>query len=291
MKRIVKLAGIVIASLAGLIVLAIASVSIASQRMLDRTYPKRPSAVHAASSPEAIAQGAHLVVVATCTDCHGKDLTGTLLPAPGSTIYAPNLTVITNGLSDADIDRAIRQGLRPDGKSEWLMPSHGYASFSDDEVASIIGYLRSLERQGTASPELRFGLKVRVALVAGILRPEARESADATPPLDLGARYEKGRHLAQVVCGQCHGTTLSGTPPKDPAPAPDLLIVAAYDPGAFRTLMRTGKAASGREVGVMSQIARGNLSRFTDGEIDAIYDYLAARAKAMTASQSSSSGR
>ena len=286
MKRIVKWAGIVAASLAGLIVLAIAFVFIASERMLDRTYPKRPTAVHRASTPEAIAQGAHLVVVVTCTDCHGKDFTGTLLPVPGSTLYAPNLTVITNSLSDADIDRAIRQGLRPDGKSEWLMPSHGYASFSDDEVASIIGYLRSLKPQGTASPERRLGLKVRVALVSGILRPEARESADATLPLDLGARYEKGRHLAQVVCGQCHGTNLSGAPPKDPAPAPDLLIVGAYGRGAFHSLMRTGKAASGREVGVMSQIAPGNLSRLTDDEIDAIYDYLAARAKALTASHS-----
>ena len=99
MMRIVKWAAVVFAVLAGLIVLAIALVFITSQRMLDRTYPKRPTAVHAASTPEALAQGAHLVVVATCTDCHGKDLTGTLLPVPGSTVYAPNLTVITNSVS------------------------------------------------------------------------------------------------------------------------------------------------------------------------------------------------
>jgi len=291
MKRVLKWAGIIVASLAGLIVLAIAYVFIASQRMLDRTYPKRPSAVHAASTPEAIAQGAHLAVVATCTDCHGKDLTGTLLPVPGSTVYAPNLTVATNSLSDADIDRAIRQGLRPDGKSQWLMPSHGYASFTDEEAASITGYLRSLKPKGTASPAVRFGLEFRVALLSGILRPEAPESAHAAPPLDLGARYEEGRHLVQVVCGQCHGTNLSGTPPKDPVPAPDLQIVAAYDPGAFHSLLRTGKAVGGREVGAMSQIARKNLSSLTDDEIDATYDYLAARSKALTASQGSSSAR
>jgi cytochrome c553 len=93
-----------------------------------------------------------------------------------------------------------------------------------------------------------------------------------------------------LVCAQCHGTKLSGTP-KDLVPAPDLLIVGAYDPGAFHALMRTGKAPGGREVGVMSQIARGNLSSFTDDEIDATYDYLAARAKVVTASQNSSSGR
>jgi cytochrome c553 len=289
MRRILKWAGIVLASLAALMALAIVYVFIASQRILDQTYPKRPSAVHAAVSPEAIAQGAHLSVVATCTDCHGKDLTGTLLPVPGSMFYAPNLTVILNRFSDADIDQVIRQGLRSDGTSVLLMPSHALASFTDDEVASIIGYLRSLKPQGTSSPELRLGLEVRVALVLGVLKLEAREIADARPPLDLRAGYEQGRHLAQVVCAQCHGTNLSGTP-KDPVPAPDLLIASAYEPASFHTLMRTGKAIGGREVGFMSQIAHGSLSSLTDDEIAAIYGYLAARAKAMTATQKVPSG-
>ena len=45
--------------------------------------------------------------------------------------------------------------------------------------------------------------------------------------------YENGRHLAQVVCGQCHGTNLSGEPKRPVRPTPDLLIVAGYDRGDF----------------------------------------------------------
>jgi cytochrome c553 len=282
MNSVLKWTGIVAALLAGLLVLAIVCVLIASQLMLDRTYAKRPSTVHATVAPEAVAQGAHLVVVATCTDCHGKGMTGTRLPVPGSTVYAPNLTIETAALSDADIDRAIRQGLRPDGKSVLVMPSHGYASFSDEEVAAIIAYLRSLKPQGTARPDRRLGLVMRAVLVGGILKLEAAQFADPTPPpVDLGARHEKGMHLAQVICSQCHGVNLGGTP-KDPVPAPDLLVVAAYDLGGFRTLMRTGKAVGGRDTGLMSRTARGNLSSLTDDEIDAIYDYLAARAQALT---------
>jgi cytochrome c553 len=168
-----------------------------------------------------------------------------------------------------------------------FMPSHGYASFTDDEVASIIGCLRSLKPQGTASPERRLGLKIRAALVAGILKPEALEFPVPTTPVDLGAGYEKGRHLSQVICGQCHGTNLSGTP-KDVIPATDLVIVGAYDRDAFHALMRSGKAPGGRAVGAMSQIVRGNLSSLTDDEIDRTYDYLASRAKVVTASQKSS---
>jgi cytochrome c553 len=279
MRPILKWAGIVVASLVALLVLGIAFVYIDSQRILNRRYSQRPSAVHMSATPDQVARGAHLTLVSTCTDCHGKDLTGKLLPVPRSTVYAPNLTIMTRTLSDADLDVSIRQGLRPDGKSLLFMPSHGYASFSDDEVASIIAYLRSLSPQGAPSPESRLGLAVRVAFVLGIVRPEAEE-ADGTPPVDLGPRHEKGRHLARILCGQCHGTTLSGEPKSPLHPRPDLLVVAGYDLDGFRTLMRSGKAGGGRPTELMAEIAP-DLSHLTDDEIDAMYDYLAARAKAL----------
>jgi hypothetical protein len=43
--------------------------------------------------------------------------------------------------------------------------------------------------------------------------------------------------------------------------------------------MRTGVATGERQVGLMSQVARGRFVHFTDAEVDAIYDYLAARAR------------
>jgi cytochrome c553 len=281
MKTILKWAGIALASLAGLLVLAIAVVFVDSQWMLDRSYPKRPNAVRASVTPDQVARGAHLVAVSTCTDCHGKDLTGTRLPVPGSTVYGPNLTILSRTLSDADIDVAIRQGLRPDGKNVLFMPSHAYASFTDDEAASIIAYLRSLSPQGASSPEPHLGLAVRAAFVMGVVKTEAAEFAHTPPPLDLGMRYEKGRHLARVICGQCHGTDLSGDLKAPVHPRPDLRVVAAYDLGAFRTLMRTGKAPGGRRTEDMSMIAPANFSNLTDDEIDAIYDYLTVRWKAL----------
>jgi mono/diheme cytochrome c family protein len=132
---------------------------------------------------------------------------------------------------------------------------------------------------------------VRVALVRGIVRTEAAEFTQTPPPLDLGVRYENGRHLAQVVCGQCHGVNLSGEPKRPVRPAPDLLIVAGYDRGAFRTLMRSGTAPGGRQTVSMLRIAGGNLSAFTDDEIDAIYDYLVARWKALTAKRNAPGAR
>lgn len=289
-KRVLKWAGIAAASLAGVLVLAIVWVLITSQRILDRSYIRRASAVHAASTLEAIARGEHLTIVTTCTDCHGKDLTGTLLPVPGSVFYAPNLTIAARNLSDADIDGAIREGLRPDGKSVLLMPSHDYASFTDDEAGSIIGYLRSLRPQGTASPETRFGFGMRLALAAGLVKMEAAEFT-ATTPLDVGAGYEKGRHLAQIICGQCHGTDLSGEPKRPVRPSPNLAIVGSYARNDFHILMRTGIAPARRLTVSMMRVAGGSLSSLSDDEIDAMYDYLVARSKALTAKPGSSSGQ
>jgi cytochrome c553 len=285
MRRILKWMGIVASGALGAAVLAIAYVLIASQVILDRPHAKRPDPIRAASGPAAIARGAHLASIGLCRDCHGRDLTGARFEVPGATIYSRNLTALTAGFSDADFDRAIRQGLRPDGRSLLVMPSSAFANLSDNEVASIIAYLRSLPPRGAVSPDPRAGLLVRALLATGRVRTGADSLSDGAAPLDPGPRYAAGRHLARTICAVCHGPDLAGTPPGSFHQTPDLLIAAAYDRTEFHTLMRSGKAAGGREVGLMSRTARANFSAFTDAEVDAIYDYLVARSAALNASR------
>ena len=286
MRRILKWAGIVAAVPLGLAVLTIVYVLIASQLILDRAHVKRPDPIRAANGAAAIARGAHLASIGLCRDCHGRDLTGARFDAPDTTIYARNLTALNASFSDADFDRAIRQGVRPDGKSLLVMPSSVFANLSDDEVASIIAYLRSLRPRGAASPDPGVGLLVRAFLAAGKYQTSA-DTAVGAGPIDAGPRFAEGRHLAGTICAACHGSDLAGMPPGSFHPTPDLAIAAAYDRAAFHTLMRTGKAAGGREVGLMSRTARANFSAFTDAEIDAIYDYLVARSAVLAAGPSS----
>jgi hypothetical protein len=56
--------------------------------------------------------------------------------------------------------------------------------------------------------------------------------------------------------------------------APDLIIVSAYDEDAFRTLLKTGAALGGRELEMMSGVARARFSNFTDDEVSDLYAFL-----------------
>ena len=266
------------AALAALTLLAVAVIFVVvgsrSQVVLDTRYPLPASAIRAAATPDAIALGQHLVQVTGCSLCHGKDLSGRMMAAAGSPLAAPNLTRIVAKRSDAELDRALRSGLHPDGTAEFSMPSHVYAAFTDAETAAVIGYLRSLKPVGALEPRPPWGPMQRFDLAVGFMHPEPRRIAGAARPLDLGPQLQAGRHLAALACGQCHGTDLSSG---HGAPGPDLMVRGGYSLAQFRALMHDGETPSGRELGLMSATARSSFSHFTDAEVAALYAYLDAR--------------
>ena len=267
------LVGLGAIALFGGVVKASNVISERAEAMLGQRYPLAPSSVHVVASAEAIARGAHLTTVTACGACHGRDLSGGALTLSGSTLYAPNLTRVSRTTSDAALDRAIRQGLRADGTSELAMPSQAYAGFTDDEVASMIAYLRSLEPKGPAPKQPPFDLLLRANLVRGELKTEQAQTTHIKPPIAAGPSVESGRRLAGIACGQCHGTDLAGG---GAAPGPDVTVRGYYYRKQFHTLMRTG-AGVGQNLDLMASTAVASFSHFTDPEIDAIYDYLIAR--------------
>jgi len=189
-----------------------------------------------------------------------------------STLMAPNLTRLSQR-TDAELDAALRQGLRPDGRSELAMPSHAYAGLTDREAASLIAYLRSLPPSGEVLVQPPYGFILRMNLSTGALKVQAARHAEAPRPLDVDVKTASGRHLAQIACAQCHGPDLTGG---QGYPAPDLTIRGYYDRAPFRTVMRTGEGLP-RDMKLMSETASASLSHLTDGEIDALFDYLIAR--------------
>ncbi|NNK77373.1 MAG: c-type cytochrome [Litoreibacter sp.] len=104
--------------------------------------------------------GAYLAgPVAHCTDCHSlkngrPDLENNLggggheWHGPWGVSVAANLTSHDDGLarySEAQIAKMIKEGIRPDGSQmNPPMPYHHYAKMTDDDIAAVVMYLRTL---------------------------------------------------------------------------------------------------------------------------------------------------
>lgn len=117
----------------------------------------------AAGPDDQTERGRYLTEMMGCNDCHtpgyflGKPdmahrLSGSevAFEIPGMGAFAgPNLTPDkATGLgvwSDAEIDTVMRTGVRPDGRTlAPSMPWRSFASMSEEDMAAIIAYLRSL---------------------------------------------------------------------------------------------------------------------------------------------------
>jgi mono/diheme cytochrome c family protein len=131
----------------------------------------------AASSPilaqDDSKRGGYLVAIMDCTGCHTP---GTFLGKPdmdrflgGSEVgfqipglgifYPPNLTPDPEtGLgawSEADIVKAVRTGIRPDGRQlAPVMPWHSYGRLTDADAKALAGYLKSLKPVKNQVPAL-----------------------------------------------------------------------------------------------------------------------------------------
>jgi len=248
--------------------------------------PLRFSAVANAAgrTGDAVQQGARLSHVLGCAGCHGNDLAGQVWerdPQIG-TLFSSNLTRAVPGYSDAELERALRQGIRKDGSPLWEMPSELFNRLSAADMSALIANLRTLSPRGQAHPRPTFGPRGREMMRAGELKSTPRwvRETRSQQSARLDGRHEWARYMIRATCSECHRMTLEGDSTNDDPHfrPPDLAIVGGYSQAQFSHLLRTGEPIGGRQLGLMGEVARSRYSNLTDAEIHAIYDYLKARA-------------
>jgi cytochrome c553 len=86
-------------------------------------------------------------ITQACTGCHGRDFAGQHVPGtPPDFPDSANLTPAGIGQwTDAQFEQALRHGKRPDGRTlSEFMPWKAYSTFSDEEVAAIHAFLKTL---------------------------------------------------------------------------------------------------------------------------------------------------
>lgn len=293
-----------------LVVLTSAAVAVLITRTIGwrpvlGAHARRLTDRHFEATPERLHRGKYLVEsVLGCVDCH-SGLNG--VPQAGvAPVYAylgggrvmvnegnfvlaaPNITPdIETGAgnwTDDQIARAIREGIGHDGRTLFpIMPYGDYRSLSDEDLASVIVYIRSLQPIRNALP------KSQIPFPLSRLIQSAPEPVLA-PVSDSGAdRIARGRYLTQIGgCLDCHtpedrmhrplkgmefagGKEVESFPTLSANITPDPSGISYYDEDLFIRVMRTGRVGARVLNPPMPWwVFRG----MTDEDLKAIFAYL-----------------
>ena len=227
-------------------------------------------------SPALVAEGERVFHIFGCAGCH-RDAGNVLFEAPQvGRLIAPNISRRAADYSDEALVRLIRRGVKNDGTTAVVMPASELGRISDQDVAAIVSYIRSLPpRPDAVTVSTQWGPLGYLALAAGKVDLSAEIAPDAEPPV-MRPTDSEGEYLVGAICRACHELDSAydnGFGMKTP---PLRAMAKAYSLDEFRHLMRTGEGSGGRTLGLMSEVARSDLSHFTDGEIDALHGYLTA---------------
>lgn len=261
-----------------LVVAAVTFVYARSEWVFHRRWRIPASEITVPTDPAAVALGLRLVTVRGCNGCHGPRLEGGVaVDIPHvARIVAPNLARLARSYSTVDLERSIRHGVKPDGRSVVLMPSDMFFNLNDADLGAIIAYLRSVTPATDTLPssEIYFPARAGVAFGAFPTMAGQIDHAEARIPTASPAdSIALGNYLVHTSCTECHRTDLRGGSMGDEQ-APNLAIVAAYSRTDFTHLMRTGEPMGQRTLQMMAKVAKSRFSHFTDDEIGGVYAYL-----------------
>jgi mono/diheme cytochrome c family protein len=290
MKKVFKWIGIVLGSLAGLVMVTSAVLYFVGNARFNKTYDFPPSNITLPTDAASLEFGKHRTEV-LCAGCHGEDLGGIVdwfSAAPLGTIDAANLTTGEGGFgreasSVEDYVRAIRHGIDPEGKPIFMPAVVSTAYLSDEDLAAIVAYVQSVPPVDRFTNGQNFTPLAKIMLAAGVLDELPVESVShatqVTAPL-TGVNKEYGKYMVDTNdCRICHGPNLNGGPFPDPTItkiSPNLTPggeLTAWTQEQFITTIRSGVTPSGHELD-NAFMPWKSYSKFYDDELKAIWLYL-----------------
>lgn len=317
MKKVLKWVGIVCSALAGLMVIASVVIYAKSQARLARIYDMPEETVAIPSDPASVERGRHIFQFRGCEACHSAggylDLSGSDqaldahlslpsrdIPHMEGNIYlddpavgrvvASNLTSgkggVAGGYTDRDWVHAIRHGIRPDGTALLFMPSTEFYFLSDEDLGTVIGYIKSAPSVDNELPPSTVSWTGRIVMTlvpAITFIPAELVPHDAARPAapEPGITPEYGEYLTHS-CKVCHGVGMSGGPipgfPSSWPAAPNLTFgpgsaLPAWTEEGFINTIRSGITPDGR--GVRGEyMPWGSYKFMDDEELQAVWVYL-----------------
>lgn len=191
------------------------------------------------STPQRLARGKYLVDgVMGCFGCHtdadwskpgappmaGREGSGHIFADQDLPwLVAPNITsdkeTGAGNWSDDALARAIREGIGHDGRALFpMMPYPQYSQMSDEDLASVIVYLRTTPPVKSQLPTTKLPFPLNF-LIQNVPRP-----IDAPVPTPNGSTpAARGTYLARLgACSDCH------TPQEKGAPLPGMDFAGGF---------------------------------------------------------------
>jgi len=306
MKKVLKISLVIVLCLVAVLAVGITAtigwrpfIGPRSRPLTDRVFER---------TPERWSRGKYIVEnLAACVDCHsphdwtkhdnpipsgmegaGEDFS-MLQGLPGH-IVAPNLTpdmeTGSGAWSDDALARSIREGIGHDGRTLFpFMPYERYRYLPDEDVASIIVFLRSLPAVRNPLPKTEIIFPVKY-----LMRSAPQPITDPVPAPDISDPVKRGAFLVTIAsCRDCHTPMDKGEPLPNmdlsggqifDGPwgrvasanlTPDPSGIPYYDETMFLQAIRTGYV----KARALNQIMPWrNYSGMTDEDLKAIFAYL-----------------
>lgn len=260
-------------------------------------------------SPARLERGEYLVRnVALCLHCHselddsaegiqikpalaggGKTFAVEAIPW----LTAPNLTPDADTgagrWSDDALARAIREGVSHDGRALFpMMPYVNYRQMSDEDLAAVIAYLRSLPAVRRENPATAVPFPVN-RFINNVPEP----LTGAVPEPDISMPEKRGAYLTTLAsCSDCHtprdergqylehlkfagGNLIEHQPTWKPRATsnitPGVNGIPYYTEELFIEMLRTGRV---RERKIADVMPWAHYRHMTDADLKAIFAYL-----------------
>ena len=258
------------------------------------------------ATPQRLARGKYLVDgVIGCFGCHtdqdwsklgappvlGKEGSGHVWADQNMPwLIAPNVTpdkeTGAGNWSDDTLARAIREGIGHDGRALFpTMPYPHYRQMSDEDLASVIAYLRTVPAVRNQLPVTRMP-----SPLSFFIQSVPEPITAAVPPPDQSTAVARGAYLVSMAaCADCHTPQENGQPmpgmdfaggflikePKGDVFSNNITPAASgigyYNDTSFVQAMRTGKVGARLLHASMPWYFFGKM---TDDDLKSIFAFL-----------------
>jgi mono/diheme cytochrome c family protein len=188
----------------------------------DKPNPHVASTKTALRDSATVAHGEFLFKYsAACWQCHAPNLTVNELPSGGETYdlkdfgpgfgvwRVPNITPDDEtGIgkwTDGEVVRAIREGVKKQGRALFIMPALSFHGLSDDDAFALVAYLRSLPPVRNQIPPQEPSFVAKALFAFNLIAAQSPITQPIPAPTKaLTAEYGKYLLENRSTCRDCH---------------------------------------------------------------------------------------